>query len=345
MIFTETADGLVVRAPAKLNLFLEVGPLREDGFHPIDSLFQAISLYDRIEFRPRDDGSIVLHDDEIGAGEQNLVHRAAVLLRERLGTVRTSGRPGAGRTRGVEIHLRKGIPSGGGLGGGSSDCAATLLALARLWDADVQREELEEMGAQLGSDVPFFFHGGAARCQGRGEIVTPFHDVFDQQTLHFVIVCPGIPVSTRDVYHELDRRREESPPSTLSTCLDGVTASFALEQIVRGELFFNRLEEVACGLVGALRDVGDWMKAESFRAVQMSGSGSTFFGLAADAEDAQALARRLQTRLQDLRERRRPLTRRDSQGERSAVGQGPVPDGVRILTAAGLPGWGRADGS
>jgi len=328
MIFTETVGGLVVRAPAKLNLFLEVGRLREDGFHPIDSLFLAISVYDEIEFRLRDDGRIVLHDEAVGAGERNLVHRAAVLLRDRLGP---------DRTRGVEIDLRKGIPQGGGLGGGSSDCAATLLALARLWDAGLPLEELEELGAELGSDVPFFFHGGAARCRGRGEIVTPLHDVFDRRPLHFVIVCPGIPVSTRDVYHELDLRRDESSSSPLSTALDRVSASEVFEQVVRGELLFNRLEKAACGLVEALRDVRGRMRAESFRAVQMSGSGSTFFGLAADAVDARTLADRLVIR--ESRDRRDHVVQGPDVGGDGGAG------GVRILTATSLPGWRGRNGS
>ena len=312
MRFTATTDGITVRAPAKLNLYLEVDLLRDDGFHPIDSIFQAISLYDTINFRRRDDDAIRFPEDPLGVGEQNLVYRAATLLREHLGSDAGCG---------VDICLQKGIPHGGGLGGGSSDAAATLLALDRLWGARAPREQLEEIGLALGSDVPFFFHGGTARCQGRGEIVTPFHDVFDREAFHYVVVCPGIHVSTPAVYRELDRLREVPGELTPSSGLDGVTSPSALEGLSGGELFFNRLQEVACGLVsrGGGPDLGlvaARMENESFRAVQMSGSGSTFFGLCGNGDEAAVSA----------------------EGLRRALGADLGSD-LRVFEATSLPGW------
>ncbi|MCZ6794990.1 MAG: 4-(cytidine 5'-diphospho)-2-C-methyl-D-erythritol kinase [Planctomycetota bacterium] len=286
MEFDELPDGLRVRTPAKINLYLEVGDVRGDGFHEIDSLLQTVSLHDVLEFRETDDGEISLEEKGIADREENLVHRAAVLLRE-------SGLLPAASRRGVRIVLEKRIPQGAGLGGGSSDAAATLVALARLWDVRASVEQLSEIAARLGSDVPFFLRGGTARLRGRGEHVTPWHEVFDHESFHYVVAHPGVHVPTGKVYESLDRRRQGGFTLTVSSPLDSMTSADIVSRFARGEVFYNRLEDVTCSLYPELGDVSSRMKEEPFTAVSMTGSGAAFFGLCRDAEEADRLARRL----------------------------------------------------
>ncbi len=275
-----SADRVTVATPAKLNLYLEVGPARPDGFHDIDSVFQAISIYDELEFRRRDDGEIALREEGIDDAEDNLVYRAARRLADTVGAV-----------PGVDIALRKGIPFGAGLGGGSSDVAATLVALARLWNLDLEVGDLESIGVELGSDVAFFFHGGTARCRGRGEKVSALDPAFDAQCTQYVLVCPHVHVSTPRVYAALDAR--DGPALTRSSALDSIPSTAVPSQFACGELFFNRFEEIVCDLFPELARVRGLMRDESFVAVLMSGSGSSFFGLCESAVEAEALQARL----------------------------------------------------
>jgi len=179
---------LVLRAPCKVNLTLEVLGKRPDGYYEIRTVMQAVDLCDELEFvrlaRPR----VTLSCDRPGLpiDEDNLVVRAARLLQDRCGA-----------RAGVAVRLRKRVPIGGGLGGGSSDAAVTLLALNDLWGLGLSLEELRPLAAELGSDVPFFLWGGRALCEGRGELVTPMDD---GPPLHFVLVMPGLHVATGAVY-------------------------------------------------------------------------------------------------------------------------------------------------
>lgn len=285
--------GLRLLAPAKLNLYLEVGGKRPDGFHEIDGLFQSVSLFDELEFHLRKDGSITLEEDGVREGESNLVYRAAALLRE---TFLDSASP-----LGVHMRLRKRIPVGAGLGGGSSDAAAALVALSRLWKLGLSVGDLKTLGARLGSDVPFFFHGGTARCRGRGENVTDYNEAFDAAgPFHYVLVYPGVHVSTRNVYEALDRARGTEFALTAPSPLDSIGPALILKQLACGKLFFNRLENVTRQLFPELREVVSLMKEEPFLNVLMSGSGSTFFGLCRDEEEASRSVGCLRKRLASL---------------------------------------------
>jgi len=305
MELNHSGEGLVVRTPAKLNLFLDVGKLREDGFHPIDSIFQAVSLYDELEFIPIPGEGIELVEEGIAAGKKNIVYQAAEGLLQEVGGAFPSG---------VRITLRKSIPCGAGLGGGSSDAAATLIGLQKLFGLQVDPQRLLDLGAQLGSDVPFFFSGGTARCRGRGEIVTPLDDVFEPAgTFHYVLVCPAIEVPTRDVYEAFDQLQSDKYMTlTTDAGVDSILRSSIVEALANDELLFNRLETVACGLFAELAEVQGLLAAEGFRGFLMSGSGSTFFGLCDNADDA--------------------VSMRDSL-------KGAVPDGTRVLTATNVPSW------
>src|SRR5438067_3423529 len=155
-------DALVVETPAKVNLHLEILARRPDGYHDLETLLVAVSLYDTLEFRPDRSGALTLtcNRPDLSCGPDNLVLKAAAALR------RHSGYSG-----GAAIHLTKVIPMQAGLAGGSSDAAATLSGLNRLWNLGLEKDELARLGAEIGSDVPFFFAAPAAWCTVRGEIV------------------------------------------------------------------------------------------------------------------------------------------------------------------------------
>lgn len=284
MRFQELEDGLRVLAPAKLNLHLEVGPRREDGFHDIDSIFQAVTLFDELEFRPGGAGDIVLAGDGAELGERNLVVRAA---RELQAWAAAHGRSGLG----ASVRVKKRIPQGAGLGGGSSDAAASLLALTRLWALKPDVAALTEMAAAVGSDVPFFLSGGTARCRGRGEHVTPLDSFFETAPpLYYVLAYPRVEVATAWVYEKLDASREEANGLTASTALDSISPTSLRSQLGCGRLFFNRFEEVVFSAFPELQALHDKLAQEPFLAVLLSGSGSTVYGACTSAEQAEKSA-------------------------------------------------------
>lgn len=201
---------VTVRVPAKVNLYLSVGSARDDGYHELSTVFQSLSLTDEVTVSATDEPGIdvvgegaTADGEETAAGQPvptdggNLAWRAACLLAER-----------AGRGRGVpqvRIQLRKGIPVAGGMAGGSADAAATLVGLGALWRLELGRDQLTELAAELGSDVPFSLHGGTALASGRGEQLVP---VLSRHTFHWVIAFDSAGLATPTVFAELDRLRE-----------------------------------------------------------------------------------------------------------------------------------------
>ena len=176
-----SASALTLLAPAKLNLVLEVTGRRDDGYHDLDTVMTTIDLADRVRLRAAEALDVRLSGrgaEEI-AGESELSAAAARALAS-----------AAGREPNVAIEVEKRVPAAAGLGGGSSDAAAVLRGLARLWGLDWPIERLGEVAASVGSDVPFFLHGGAARCRGRGEIVMPLRDV---RPLRLLLLLPPVP--------------------------------------------------------------------------------------------------------------------------------------------------------
>ncbi len=191
-----------IRTYAKINLGLRVLRKREDGYHEIQTLMQSISLADELVIEPRPSGVTLEVEPDLGLSpEENLVYRAARLILER-----------SGCREGVHIRLSKGIPVGAGLGGASSDGAATLAGINELFHLNLSKEELKALGLELGSDVPFFFEGGLCRATGRGEILSklpsPLSDSF------IVLLKPACTLRTADVYAEFDRTGAgEMPPA------------------------------------------------------------------------------------------------------------------------------------
>jgi len=267
-------DGrLLARAPAKLNLVLRVGPVRSDGFHPVDSIVAKITLYDELIVSPREDGRIALICDDaaVGAGGDNLVLRAARLL---------ASRAGGG---GVDIELRKRIPAGAGLGGGSADAAITLRVLNRLWSRDLSDADLAALAAELGSDVPLTLGAPASRMQGRGEILTSI----ELPPFAAVLATPPVHSPTGDVYRAFD-----DVPPTSPTPVD--PAAFAQHPVGQWpDLLVNDLLAPACRVCPAIGEWIDRLEAATGEPVHMTGSGSALFILAADAAAAADIFRRL----------------------------------------------------
>ncbi|RUO79621.1 4-(cytidine 5'-diphospho)-2-C-methyl-D-erythritol kinase [Pseudidiomarina taiwanensis] len=201
-----TKPVLSLSAPAKLNLFLHIVGRRADGYHELETLFQFIDLTDELRFSLRDDQQLTLQcsDAELNQAD-NLVLRAAHLLRDYalhhpLPRVQK-------HLRGIHIDLQKNIPHGGGLGGGSSDAATTLLALKQLWQIPISSQELLDLGARLGADVPIFLHGHAAFAQGIGEKLTPAAP----EELWYLVIHPAVAVSTQSIFQHPDLPRATTP--------------------------------------------------------------------------------------------------------------------------------------
>ncbi len=274
-------EDVVVWAPAKVNLFLEVLGKRADGYHEIATLMVAIHLYDTLVFR--DEPAGILHLEcyrrDLATGPDNLVLRAAELLRQRTGC-----------TRGCRVRLVKRIPMAAGLAGGSSDAAATLLGLNRLWELGLKRAELAQLAAELGSDVPFFFHTPAAWCTGRGEIVEPAPA---GSMLDLVLLKPGFGLATADVY-----RHVQVPAAPRSgEAIRAALASGKPEEI--GPLLFNRLQEAAHAVDRRVQAYDERLAALRPAGHLLSGSGSTLFALCHSPTAAERLTQALQAQATD----------------------------------------------
>jgi 4-diphosphocytidyl-2-C-methyl-D-erythritol kinase len=205
-------------APAKLNLFLHVTGRRADGYHELQTLFQLLDWGDEVYVRPLDHSDIRRTGADYGVPcEEDLVVRAARLLQMETGC-----------SKGAEISVVKNIPMGSGMGGGSSDAATVLLVLNRLWDCGLDIDRLAELGARLGADVPVFVRGHSAMAEGIGEKLTPV----ELGERHYVLIFPGIAISTPAVFSAPDLKRD-SQPITLREALDGGGRNDC-EPVVRG---------------------------------------------------------------------------------------------------------------
>lgn len=263
--------GMRVRAAAKLNLMLSVLGRRDDGFHELDSIIAKVTLYDELLIRPRDDGEICLRCGPFDCGpvQKNLVCRAAELLR-------------GPQHLGANIELIKRIPPGAGLGGGSSDAAAALTALNDLWGLGFSKDRLAELGAELGSDVPVFLGGPAARVRGRGEQVEQV-----QLTPFWAVLCiPDLACPTGKVYSAWDALDEPAPAPVAAEALIGPPSQW-------GQLLYNNLRAPAQSIRPELARVEGRLAHATARAVHLSGSGSAMFILADDESQAHTVAARL----------------------------------------------------
>jgi 4-diphosphocytidyl-2-C-methyl-D-erythritol kinase len=275
-----------VRVPAKINLHLGVGPLRPDGYHELNTIYHAVSLFDELTARPGDTLALTMEGEGAGSlalDETNLIIRAARAL--------------AARTRvpaHARLHLRKSIPLAGGLAGGSADAAATLVACDLLWGTGLSRDELAEVGATLGSDIPFLLHGGTALGTGHGEAISPV--LARPITWHWVLAVAEGGLSTPDVYRRLDRLRESPfPPKALAGADDLMAALRQRDPAVLGAALGNDLQPAALALRPDLAAVLAAGERAGALAGLVSGSGPTCVFLASDAAHAGRLAAALNT--------------------------------------------------
>ena len=264
-----------VPAYAKLNLVLEVLAKRSDGYHEVRTVLQTIDLADRLTFRPARSLSLRCDDTALN-GEDNLVWQAAVSLADSRGI----------QPR-VDIILEKHIPVAMGLGGGSSDAAATLLALKQLWQLDMLMEELTEIAASLGSDVPFFLTGGTASGTGRGESVTPIQPL---QSLPVTLICPSatIPDKTARMYSRLttDQYTDGDWTERLAGILeaDGFVA----------DMQYNVFEQVAFQEFPELEVLRQQVRSATGSAVHLSGAGPALYCLPSSEDEFQRVSHALQ---------------------------------------------------
>ncbi|TXK38272.1 4-(cytidine 5'-diphospho)-2-C-methyl-D-erythritol kinase [Nonomuraea sp. C10] len=277
-------SSVTVRVPAKVNVQLSVGPLREDGFHDLVNVFHAVSIFDEVVAREARSITVSVTGGwaaEVPLHDGNLAVRAARALAAR-----------AGLDRGAELVIHKTIPVAGGMAGGSADAAAALVACDELWGLGLPREELMEIGAELGSDVPFSLMGGTALGTGRGERLAPLPV---GGPFHWVFAVADTGLSTAHVYKECDRLREGSPvpeprpdPALLAALRDGDAAEL-------GRRLANDLEPAALALHPPLADTLRAGRDAGALGAIVSGSGATCAFLAGDAAHAAELARALAT--------------------------------------------------
>ncbi|MDE0332910.1 MAG: 4-(cytidine 5'-diphospho)-2-C-methyl-D-erythritol kinase [Nitrospinae bacterium] len=272
MSCSDVSDPVLLKTPAKLNLCLRILGLRADGYHELITWMQQISLYDEVRIEPGGKRILVYADQEdVPGGRENIVHRAARVLRE------VSGR----KALGARIYLKKNIPAGAGLGGGSGNAAGVLWALNRVWNIGMDKTELCEVAARVGSDVPFFLDGPAALCRGRGERVVAKESL---RSGWFLLVKPPVTLPTKVVYgwsrEQLGREErffdEKNAPARLGRYEYG-----------------NDLEEIVFPRFPALKGLCGMLVCYGAVRAMMSGSGSTVFGFFRRKKDAERAAIRI----------------------------------------------------
>jgi 4-diphosphocytidyl-2-C-methyl-D-erythritol kinase len=274
-----------VNAPAKINLCLGVGPVRADGYHPLATVYQAVGLYDEVVLRPADVDDLTVSGDGVDVSavpldESNLVLRAVRLLAEH-----------HEEELAVAVHVRKRIPVAGGLAGGSADAAAALVGADTLFDLHTPREELVELAAQLGSDVPFCLLGGTAMGAGRGELVTP---VMTRGEYWWVIVTDPQGLSTPEIYGEFDRLNTERtvpPPEVPDELLSALRAGDP-ERL--GAVLENDLQPAALRFRPDLGELLAAGRLASAHGAIVSGSGPTTVFLCDSPDHAQQVDQALQ---------------------------------------------------
>ena len=259
---------MIVKAPAKINLYLEIISKRSDGYHNIESVMHTVSLFDILEFDELKDNKIELicENTDLSNNKKNLVYKAAEKVKGKYNI-----------TTGVKIKLTKNIPMGAGLGGGSSDAAATILALNKIWNINDDIKNLELLGATLGADVPFFMTGGTAKISGIGDVVEKINTNFNGT---FVLVKPNFGVSTPYAYSKVKF------PLTNIRKIDKIISD--LEKGVfdfesAKDLFFNRFEDFIFDEYQEIKQIREVLEDLGCASL-MSGSGATVFGLVHDRE-------------------------------------------------------------
>jgi 4-diphosphocytidyl-2-C-methyl-D-erythritol kinase len=264
---------LRMKSFAKVNLALAVLGRRDDGFHEIRTVFQSIDLHDELEFHPSSALRLECHNLPGVTERDNIVWKAAQAL-ERVASPR----------QGVQIILNKRLPVGSGLGAGSSNAAAAILGLCRFWGISIQEREIREIATGLGSDVPFFLHGGTALGIGRGEEIYPLPE---SRQANLVVICPPVQVSTAEAYRSLNLKLTSGAGvnKIQRFCSQLRDDSLPLAEI------FNDFETSILPAHPEIREAKAFLQKQGALAVLMSGSGSSVFGFFNDEESALTASR------------------------------------------------------
>ena len=263
---------LILPSYGKINLGLLLLSKRPDGYHDIATVFQQIDLHDTIFFQKRSSSfKLTVSDDSLSSMEDNLIYRAYLKMKNKTQT-----------DQAYQIHLEKNIPVGGGLGGGSSNAAVTLMALNYLWGNKLTQDDLLEIAGEIGSDVPFFISGGTVLGQGRGEVLTSL----DLSTNWWIVlICPNISVSTAWAYqHARITLTKEEKFTNFMSIFKGFTPRF-LQSRLR-----NELEDAVFGKYPLLEEIKNLLYQRNAFYASMSGSGSTVYGLFSQRTDAEKAA-------------------------------------------------------
>lgn len=271
-----------VRAPGKINVFMRVGAVMDDGYHDVATAYQAVSLYEDVRAYPADDFSVgfsgSIDTSQLATDDSNLAIRAAKMLAKRFGF---SG--------GVRLEIEKHVPIGGGMGGGSADAAATLVACDALWGTEATKDDLHSLAARLGADVPFALVGGTAIGTGRGDRLSP---ALATGQFHWVLALPETQLSTPTVYTELDRHRErhsqdiapaQSKPSVDTAVLQALRAG---DPQMLADSLTNDLQAPAIHLAPQVGEVLELGEMNGALAGIVSGSGPTVAFLTPDLDGA-----------------------------------------------------------
>ena len=280
--FESVGEGLLIRAPAKINLSLLVVRQRSDGFHELETIMAKVNWYDEILIEPGQKAGIELvckGPHWAPTGKENLVYRAAELLLNNCG-LKTD----------VKITLTKNIPAGSGLGSASSDAAATLMGLNKYLDIKLPNKELAKPASQLGSDVVFFLNGSLAFCTGKGEKIKKLEENFNFLAL---LVLPGVSVSTEKVY--VNYKHSHPLYEELSTQINGYMKKNRIDLVAK--LCANMLEQSCFGLVKSLAELKSEVELLGIGPCCLSGSGSTMFCLIESGDEE--IARQYKHKLEE----------------------------------------------
>lgn len=257
-------NSIDLKSRAKINLSIDVLGKRDDGYHIVDMIMQTIDLYDNLKITKIDGDFIKIKSNskDIPLNQNNIVYKAADILKKRFNI-----------KDGVEIYIQKNIPVAAGMAGGSSNAAAVLVGLNKVWNLGLSESQLKEIGLQLGADVPFCITGGSALAQGIGEELTNIHGL--SENVNILVCKPDIFVSTKEVYQSLDMNKVQKRPKNkkLIESLKNDDIKYVCENMV------NVLEEVTASKYKEIKQIESVMMKNKALGSMMSGSGPTVFGL------------------------------------------------------------------
>ncbi|CEP82374.1 4-(cytidine 5'-diphospho)-2-C-methyl-D-erythritol kinase [Paraclostridium sordellii] len=257
-------NSIGLKSRAKINLSIDVLGKRQDGYHIVEMIMQTIDLYDNLEITQIEEDSIKIksNSQDIPLNQDNIVYKAANILKEKFNI-----------KKGIEISIQKNIPVAAGMAGGSSNAAAVLVGLNRIWDLGLTQLELKDIALQLGADVPFCITGGSALAQGIGEELTDIKGL--NENIHILICKPNIFVSTKEVYQSLDMNEIKNRPDNqkLIDALQINDVKYVSENMV------NVLEEVTSSKYNEINQIERIIRDNKALGSMMSGSGPTVFGL------------------------------------------------------------------